>query len=74
MPKYLTTNEAAERLRIAPQTLRVWRLRGIGPKFTKPTASRVRYSEAEIERFMEARTYQSTAEETTARKGRGVAA
>lgn len=67
MSKYLTTNEAAERLRQAPQTLRLWRLRGIGPKYTKPSRSRVIYAEAEIEKFLEAHTYGSTAEETVSR-------
>lgn len=73
MTRYLSTNEASEKLRIAPQTLRLWRLRGVGPKFTKPSRSRVLYAEEELTRFLEARTYGSTAEETV-RRERGEAA
>jgi len=65
--RFLTTAEAAERLRTASQTLRLWRLRGSGPKYIKPSRSRVLYAEEEIERFLEARTYQSTSEETVRR-------
>ena len=67
MSRYLTTNEAAGRLRQSPQTLRLWRLRGVGPKYTKPSRSRVLYAEEEIVRFLESRTYGSTAEETVRR-------
>ena len=73
MGRFLTTNEAADRLRQAAQTLRLWRLRGVGPRYTKPSRSRVLYAEEEITRFLEERTYQSTAEETV-RNGRGRAA
>jgi DNA-binding transcriptional MerR regulator len=67
MTKYLTTKEAAERLRISAQVLRLWRLRGVGPKFTKPSRSRCLYSEDELSRFLEARTYSSTSEESVHR-------
>lgn len=68
MTNYLTTTEAAARLRMKPQTLRAWRLAGRGPRFSKPSASRVLYAEAEITRFLEERTFAHTAEETTRRE------
>jgi len=70
MTSYLTTTEAAARLRVRPQTLRAWRLSGKGPRFSKPSASRVLYAETEIARFLEVRTFAHTAEETT-RRGSG---
>lgn len=70
---YLTTNETAERLRQKPQTLRLWRLRGVGPRYVKPSRSRVLYPEDEVEAFLRDRTYASTADETT-RRGSGRAA
>lgn len=73
MGNYLTTAEAAERLRVAPQTMRIWRSRGDGPRFSKPTANRVLYAEEEISRFLQDRTYSSTADETT-RRASGAAA
>lgn len=68
MGRYLTTDEAAARLHVLPQTMRLWRLRGVGPKFTKPSRSRVLYQEEQIEAFLEARTFGSTAEESEARR------
>ena len=73
MTSYLTTTEAAARLRVRPQTLRAWRLSGKGPRFSKPSASRVLYAEEELTRFLEERTFAHTAEETT-RRGSGQAA
>lgn len=70
MTTYLTTNEAAKRLRVAPQTLRLWRYQGTGPLYFKPCANRVLYAEADLEKFMEERKFSSTTEETV-RRGRG---
>lgn len=67
MTNYLTTTEAAGRLKMKPQTLRAWRLSGKGPRFSKPSASRVLYAEEELTRFLEDRTFAHTAEETTRR-------
>lgn len=67
MENYLTTTETAERLRLAPQTLRLWRLRGVGPRYVKPSRSRVLYPEEEITSFLKSRTFLSTAQETVLR-------
>lgn len=68
MTTYLTTHEAATRLRVAPQTLRLWRYQGIGPRFVKPSRVRCLYAEADLEAFMRDRTFNSTAEETISRE------
>lgn len=67
MTNYLTTSEAAEKLRLSPQALRVWRLRGVGPKFVKPSRSRCLYAESDLEDYMRERTFSSTTEETVRR-------
>lgn len=72
-PEYLTTNEAAQWLRVAPQTLRLWRLRGSGPRYTKPSTNRVLYSRGDLASFLAARTYTSTADESTRHRGDRVA-
>ena len=46
----LTTKEAAERLRLHPQTLINWRVRGAGPRFVK-VGRKVVYPLVEIEAF-----------------------
>lgn len=66
--RFLTTTEAAEMLRMAPQTLRVLRLRGTGPRYIKPSRNRCLYAEADLEAFMRERTFSSTAEETVSRE------
>ncbi|MBK9966142.1 MAG: helix-turn-helix domain-containing protein [Holophagales bacterium] len=68
MVRYLTTTEAADRLRLAPQTLRVWRANGVGPSYVKPSRSRVLYPYEAITSFLESRTFISTAEETVRRE------
>ena len=49
---YLTTKEAAEYLRIQPQTLRKWRLRDKGPDFYKPSPGIVRYTRKDLDRWV----------------------
>lgn len=68
MTIYLTTNEAAARLRITPQVLRIWRYQGKGPRYVKPSRSRCLYAEEDLEAFMRERTFSSTAEETVNRE------
>lgn len=68
MTNYLTTNEAAARLRVAPQTLRLWRYQGIGPRYVKPSRIRCLYAEPDLESFLRERTFSSTAEETVSRE------
>lgn len=71
MTKLYTTDEAAELLRLSPQTLRLWRLTGKGPRYSKPSRSRCLYAEDDLNRFLEERKFASSSEETT---GRGRAA
>jgi predicted site-specific integrase-resolvase len=50
----LTTEEAAARLRLKPQTLERWRMQGKGPKFIKQGGSKrapVLYREEDIEQY-----------------------
>ncbi len=50
----LTTEEAAKRLGIRPNTLAHWRLNGKGPRFLKVGRMHVRYRPEDIERWIEA--------------------
>jgi DNA-binding transcriptional MerR regulator len=62
----VTTNEAARILGMKPQTLRLWRLRGTGPRYVRfggPTG-RAAYSVEELEAFVTERMRRSTSEET----------
>jgi predicted site-specific integrase-resolvase len=58
----LNSSEAAEILRIKPQTLAVWRQRGDGPRFRK-VGSAVRYHPADISDFIERAARRSTSDE-----------
>lgn len=42
--RVMTEAEAAAYLGFAPNTLRQWRAEGIGPRYSKPAGSAVRYS------------------------------
>lgn len=59
--------KAAEILGIAPQTLRLWRHLGRGPRYVRLSPSRVAYDERELARFVEARSFGSTSEESAGR-------
>jgi DNA-binding transcriptional MerR regulator len=62
----LSSIETANRLGIRPQTLRLWRLLGIGPRFVRygRLRGRVVYRPEDIEEFLESRTFTSTSDET----------
>ena len=47
----LLTDEAAQVLRVTPATLKLWRLRGAGPRFIK-MGRRVAYRLTDLERYM----------------------
>jgi DNA-binding transcriptional MerR regulator len=47
MDRLLTTREVAEIIRLAPETLRYWRWKGIGPKSFR-LGSRVVYREKDV--------------------------
>jgi DNA-binding transcriptional MerR regulator len=62
----LSTNEAAKRLRIMPQTLRKWRGQGYGPPYVrvgKARTGRVYYRISDMEAWLADRTFISTEEE-----------
>jgi hypothetical protein len=50
-PVLLTTKEAAARLRMSHETLRVWRRDGRGPEWVRIGPWKIFYDLAEIERF-----------------------
>jgi DNA-binding transcriptional MerR regulator len=58
MSDYLTTGEAAALLRHSPATLRSWRRRGTGPKYTQPIGERgnVLYPRADLMAWLEGST------------------
>ena len=65
-----TTRQLAKYLGLKEQTLRKWRLSGDGPQYVRlgdgPRA-RVVYRMADIQKWLDARSYQSTSEESVAR-------
>ena len=56
------TVEAATRVGVAPQTLRVWRSQGVGPNFCKISSNRVVYREQDLESFLESKLRVSTSD------------
>lgn len=63
----LTTSEAARMLGVQPQTVRTWRLTGKGPSYIRLGAgkfARAVYDPDEIARWLSARTFTSTANES----------
>jgi len=66
MSTVVTSREAAQLLRIEPQTLRCWRLKGTGPRFIRFGAKkgRVVYDLSDIEAWLAGRKFQSTSEES----------
>lgn len=68
-PTLLTSPNAARLLGVKPQTLRKWRYQGRGPRFVRLGTGRqspAAYRLADLEAWLEARSFQSTAEETVA--------
>jgi excisionase family DNA binding protein len=63
--QYMTTREAAALLRVAEQTLRLWRWAGRGPEYAK-IGGRCLYSRAGVEAWVAARMRSSTAQREAA--------
>jgi excisionase family DNA binding protein len=61
MPTFLTTQEAAEFLKLQRATLEAWRCRGGGPRFVK-LGRAVRYHRDDLSRWVESRTRSNTSE------------
>jgi excisionase family DNA binding protein len=67
----LTTEQVATRLGLAAQTLRLWRVRsGRGPVFLK-LGTRVRYAAEDVNRWLEARAFCSTAQVLESKRAKG---
>lgn len=66
LPKFLTTDQAAELLTVSPSTLEVWRYRGTGPRFVKIGRS-VRYRQSDLAAFIDERARVSQQESAVAR-------
>ena len=58
---FLTTQEAADYLRLQRTTLEAWRCRGGGPRFAKFGRS-VRYRLSDLDDWIEAKTRENTIE------------
>lgn len=58
----LTAIQAAERLGVPPSVLERWRGTGEGPAFIKLSGKYVRYSQEDIDAFVETHRRQSTAQ------------
>ncbi len=55
----LREGEAARRLAVTPACLRKWRSNGRGPKFLRLESRAIRYSDAELQRWIEERALQT---------------
>jgi excisionase family DNA binding protein len=64
----LLADEAAERLRVAKQTLARWRVEGQGPPFIR-LGSRVLYRVADVDAYIAEHRFHSTAEADRAATG-----
>jgi hypothetical protein len=60
------TAQAAALLSVKPQTLRVWRWNGTGPKYIRygKSQGRVMYRREDLEAWLDGCTHASTSEET----------
>ena len=66
--QHLTTNEAADYLRLSPRSLERYRVEGTGPSYLKAgpgKRARVFYRPADLDAWLEGRVYTSTAEYNT---------
>jgi predicted DNA-binding transcriptional regulator AlpA len=62
----LNTEQVAEMLGVKPSTVRIMRMQGSGPRFSK-ISSAVRYRIEDVEAYIEGVTFASTAEAKAAR-------
>lgn len=63
----LSTKQVAARLCLAPGTVRMWRVKGGGPKYLRIAQNRAVYRLADVEAWEAERIYANTSEETVAR-------
>ncbi len=72
--RWITTKEAAETLMLRPQTLALWRMKGLGPKYHRighGRRARVLYAIEDVEVWLESRRFSSMTEETVAASSSG---
>jgi DNA-binding transcriptional MerR regulator len=64
-PQLVNTSEAAKLLGLQPQTLRLWRNKGVGPRYVRLHGRRGRalYDIADVMVWLNQRKFKSTAEE-----------
>lgn len=74
MNHLLLSGEAAVYLRVKPQTLRVWRLRGCGPKYVRYGGrhGRVCYRIEDLEDWVRTRIRENTSQESSLAAGNPV--
>ena len=65
----ISAEAAAALLGCDPETMACWRCEGTGPRFVK-VGRLVRYNRADIEKWVLARTFESTSRASSARGGR----
>jgi predicted DNA-binding transcriptional regulator AlpA len=53
MEKLINTQQVAEMLGVKPITVKLWRVKGQGPRWKKVGAKAVRYSVADVQAFLE---------------------
>jgi predicted DNA-binding transcriptional regulator AlpA len=61
MEKHLTTREVAEMLGLKPDTVKIWRMQGKGPKWQKVGTKAVRYSLTAVNDWLNAASKASLA-------------
>lgn len=71
MNALLSTAEAAAALNLKPQTLRRWRIKGVGIPYVRVAANRACYRPQDIETFAKENLFRSTTEESTRAAARG---
>ena len=59
----LTTEEASRFLKLRPNTLEIWRLKGIGPKFYRISGRTVQYRLSDLMEFVEKSVRTSTSDQ-----------
>jgi hypothetical protein len=60
---FLNTKEAARILKVKPNTMEIWRLKGKGPKFYRISGRTVRYRLSDLMEFVENSVRTSTSDE-----------
>lgn len=63
----ISTRQLAERLGLTPGTVRMWRVKGGGPKYLRIAQNRAVYRLADVEAWEAERLYANTSEETASR-------